>query len=87
MESKDVAKSGETADQTKADVAAKKHQKLIDEQRDETQTVEQVKGKNVIPTPFINPAKSWDNTDDFTIPKDIQTNIIDNLKFLKPSVI
>lgn len=87
MESKDNAKTSEPPTKTKAEITAEKHAKLIDEQRDEAQIVEQVKAKNVIPTPFINPAKSWDNTDDFTIPKDIQTNIIDNLKFLKPSVI
>ena len=67
--------------------AVKKHETLQESKKDETTTVEQVKGKNVIPTPFIHPAKSWDNTDDFQIPKDIQENIVDNLKFDKPSVI
>lgn len=62
MDSKDTAKAGETAGE---EAAPKKHTTLNDQKKDELQTVEQVKGKNVIPTPFINPAKSWDNTDDF----------------------
>ena len=83
MDSKDTKND----DKAGEDVAAKKHKTLNDEKADEVQQVEQVKGKHVIETPFIHPAKSWDNSDDFNIPKDIQANIVDVCKFEKPSVI
>ena len=49
--------------------------------------------KNNIASQYIQHAKSWDSTDEwdeqakFLIPKDIQQNIVDNLGFIKPSVI
>lgn len=59
--------------------ASAKHTTLQDTKKDETQTVELVKSKKAIVSPFIHPVKSWDNTEDFQIPADIQANIVDNL--------
>lgn len=85
MESKDTAKTGET---TNGEGTVKgKHTTLQDTNKTEQQTIEQVKGKNVIASPFISQMKTWEKSDDFQIPKDILANIVDNCKFLKPSII
>jgi hypothetical protein len=42
--------------------------------------------KNNFVSPFINQKKSWED-DEYKLPEDIKTNIIDVLGFTKPSTI
>lgn len=61
-----------------------KHKEL-QKGKDEVELVENKYTKQVA-SPFINETKSWDD-ENLSIPDDIKFNLIDNLKFEKPSKI
>lgn len=72
-------------------VEEKKHDKLIeaDPTTQEEETTEIVQGKQIkqlLNSPFINDAKSWDD-EELKIPEDVRLNIINQLGFHKPSKI
>ena len=63
--------------------------KAVDETRDGCEEVELIKNKFTQNTasPFVSQSKSWDDVDHFQMPPDIQSNVVNELGFAKPSII
>lgn len=69
------------------DFGAKKHQSLAPTDVEETIAIMENNYTKNLASPFISQQRSWEDDSELQIPKNIQKGIVNELGFIKPSLI